>query len=47
MACAPGEGDPSGKMYSDVRSVAVSVSFAQGVTSRSSHVPILLQNLSI
>ena len=39
IACAPGDGDPSGKMYSADRSDAVSVSFAHGVTSRSSHVP--------
>lgn len=44
IACAPGEGEPSGKMYSAVRSDAVSVSVAQGVTSRSSQVP---ESLSI
>jgi hypothetical protein len=37
---APGEGDPSGKIYSAVRSAAFNVSSAHDETSRSSHVPV-------
>ena len=43
MACDPGEGDVGGRMYSTARRAEVRDSLAQGVTSRSSHVPICLR----